>query len=842
MRQPSSSVLPETGPVREHPPPSRAPVVERIAGWSARHRKTAVFGWFLLVALIFVACHQLPSKNLPSNDAGQSGVAEQTLQRLGFTTPPHEYVLIQSRGSGGRGHTFRTDPAMRRAARQVAAALAVLPHAARDIATPLGAGHTGLVSADGRSALVTFTVPASTSHEDQAVEPALRAVAGVQARHPGLLIAEAGDASTDRAANAIVGHDFRQAEETSVPITLILLIGVFGALIAAGIPVLLAGTAVFTALALLAVPGQWLSIDSSTSEVVLLIGMAVGIDYSLFYLRREREERARGATTEQALRTAAATSGRAILVSGLTVMIAVGGLFLTGVSVFTGMAFGTIAVVGVAVIGSLTFLPALLSWLGPWADRGRIPFFGRRRTAAHPSRLWAALVRRVIRHPAAWGSVAALAMLALAAPVLGLRLGNPPNGGFSNKIPIVATYDRINRAFPGGPAPAEVVVTGHDLAGPQVTRALGQLRSDASANGPIREPIRAEAVARGRAVVVSVPLAGDGTDAVSNYALLDLRNHVLPDTLGRVPGVSFAVTGGTAQNYDDTGVLRGRTPLVLAVVALLAFGLLLLAFRSVVIPLVSISLNLLSVAAAFGLLTLVFQDGHLAGPLGFTSYGAIVPWVPLFVFVFLFGLSMDYHVFILSRIRELRGRGASTADAVVGGIASSAGVVTSAALIMMAVFSIFATLALVSLKMLGVTLTAAVLIDATVVRGVLLPACLALLGERSWYLPRWLRWLPGRPVVPFGRPGPCPGPRPSRGPLSLPSGRADPPGGGPGTGTRPGPAIWRDRATVLAWVRVGCGWRSVPHDAPIPTGHVQQGETGRAREAGEDSVQDRATS
>ena len=758
MRQPSSSVLPETGQVREHPPRSRAPVVERIAGWSARHRKTAVFGWFLLVAVIFVACHQLPAKNLPSNDAGQSGVAEQTLQRLGYTTPPHEYVLIQSRGSGGPGHTFRTDPAMRRAARQVAAALATLPHAARDIATPFGHGGAALVSANGRSALVTFTVPGNINNEDQTVVPALHAVAAVQARHPGLLIAEAGDASADRAANAIVSHDFRQAEETSVPITLILLIGVFGALIAAGIPVLLAGTAVFTALALLAIPGQWLPTGSSTSEVVLLIGMAVGIDYSLFYLRREREERARGAGTEQALRTAAATSGRAILVSGLTVMIALAGLFITGVSEFTGIAIGTIAVVGVAVVGSLTFLPALLSWLGPWADRARVPFLGRRRTAARPSRLWAALVRRVIRHPAAWGSVAALAMLALATPALGLRLGQPANGGFSDKIPIVATYDRINSAFPGGPAPAEVVVTGHDLGGPQVTRALSQLRAAASANGPIRGPIRAEAVADGRAVLVSVPLAGDGTDAVSNHALLDLRNHVLPDTLGRVSGVSFAVTGNTAGTYDAPGVLRGRTPLVLAVVAVLAFVLLLIAFRSVLIPLVSISLNMLSVAAAFGLLTLVFQDGHLQGLLGFTSYGAIVPWVPLFVFVFLFGLSMDYHVFILSRIRELRGRGMSTPDAVVGGIASSAGVVTSAALIMMAVFSIFATLALVSLKMLGVTLTAAVLIDATVVRGILLPACLALLGERSWYLPRWLRWLPGRPVVPFEPAGPAAGP------------------------------------------------------------------------------------
>ena len=480
MRQPSSSVLPETEPHREQQRRSRAPVVERIAGWSARHRKTAVLGWLLLVAAVFVAGQLLPAKNVPSYDAGQSGVAEQTLHRLGVTSPPAESVLIQSRGSGGPGATFATDPAMRATARQVTAALAALPHAARDIASPLDPGHPGLVSADGRSALVTFTVPGNVSNQDQAVAPALRAVAAVAARHPGLLVAEAGDASTDRAANALISHDFRQAEVTSVPVTLILLAGVFGALIAAGIPLLLAATAVITAVSLLAIPGQWLPVGSSTSEVVLIIGMAVGIDYSLFYLRREREERARGAGTTEALRRAAATSGRAIVVSGLTVMIALGGLFLTGYSVFTGVAIGTIAVVGVAVAGSLTVLPALLAWLGPWADRGRIPFLGRRRTAARPSRLWAALARRVVRHPAAWGSVAALAMLALAAPGLGLRLGNPPDGGFSAKVPVVATLDRIDRAFPGHPAPAEVVVTGHDLGGVAVRRALSALRADAS--------------------------------------------------------------------------------------------------------------------------------------------------------------------------------------------------------------------------------------------------------------------------------------------------------------------------------------------------------------------------
>jgi RND superfamily putative drug exporter len=756
MRQPSSSVLPETGPSREQPRRSRAPVVERVAGWSIRHRKTAVLGWLVLVAAVFMAGHMLPAKNVPSYDAGQSGQAEQTLQRLGVVTPPQENVLIQSRGTGRLG----SDPQLRQAVRQVVTALSALPHSARNIASPLDPGHAGLVAGAGRSALVTFQIPGKASNEDQSVAPAMRAVAGIQARHPGLRIEEAGDASTDRAGNALVSQDFRKAEVTSVPVTLVLLVIVFGALIAAGIPLLLAATAVTTAIALLAIPGQWLPVGSSTSEVVLIIGMAVGVDYSLFYLRREREERARGAGTAEALRRAAATSGRAIVVSGLTVMIGLAGLFLTGYAVFTGVAIGTIAVVGVAVAGSLTALPALLSWLGPWADRGRIPFLGRRRTAARPSRMWAALVRRVVAHPAAWGTAAALAMIVLAVPGLGLRLGNPPNGGFSARVPVVAAMDRIDRAFPGRPGPAEVVVTGQDLSGRPVAAALAALRDRASARGPVRGPVTAAPVAHGRALVVSVPLAGAQYGSVADHALLVLRERVLPQTLGTVPGISYAVTGNTAASHDDIAILRSRTPLVLAAVAILAFALLLVAFRSVTIPLVSISLNLLSVGAAYGVIALIFQDGQLEGLLGFTGYGAIVPWIPLFIFVFLFGLSMDYHVFILSRIRELRAGGARTQDAVVGGIASSAGVVTSAAVIMVAVFSIFATLSLIQLKMLGVGLAVAILIDATVVRGILLPACLALLGERSWYLPRWLGWLPGGgerpgPVTPAGVAGPA---------------------------------------------------------------------------------------
>ncbi len=693
-------------------------MVERIAGWSARHRKTAVLGWLALVAVVFAGGQMLSAKDVPSYDVGQSGQAERTLHRLGGTTPPAESVLIQARAGArpGGGGTFAADPRLRQAAAQLVAALRALPNTAQDVRSPLSPGGASLISADGRSALVTFKVAGNAANEDKTVGPALHAVAGVQARYPGLLIEEAGDASGDRAINALVDSDFRTAQVTSVPVTLILLLLVFGALIAAGIPVLLAITAVMTAISLLAIPGHWLPVGQNTSEVVLLIGMAVGVDYSLFYLRREREERANGASVGEALRIAAGTSGRAIVISGLTVMVALGGLFLTGAALFTGMAIGAITVVGVTVIGSLTVLPALLAWLGRWVDRGRIPFLGRRRTAARPSRLWAALVRRVVRHPLAWGGVASVALLALAAPALGMRLAYPAID-VPNTVPIVATMDKIQHAFPQAPSPAQVVVTGPGRTGPGVTDAITALAARASADGPIRKPVTATAVAGGRALIIDVPLAGNGQDSASDRALLTLRNQALPATLGKVTGISYAVMGSTAGSYDDTRLLAARTPMVLVAVAALAFLLLLVAFRSITLPLVSIGLNLLSVGAAYGLITLIFQDGRLQGPLQFNGFGAITSWVPLFMFVFLFGLSMDYHVFILSRIREQHIRGATTREAITSGIASSAGVVTSAAVIMMAVFSIFASLHVLELKMLGVGLPAAIGIDATIVRG-----------------------------------------------------------------------------------------------------------------------------
>ena len=711
--------------------PARAPIVERVAGWSARHRKTAVFGWLLLVVVAVAVGHQLGTSNVNSYDPGQAGRAERVLDRPVVQQPASESVLVQGRAAG---QTYASDPEMRQAVREVVAALRALPRSAAGIESPLTS--PGLVSASpGKpgSALVTFNVAGKPDNDDTAVVPALNAVAAVQAHHPGLKIEEAGGASVDRAIGSITSQDFKKAEVTSIPVSLVLLLVVFGALIAAGIPLLLAGTAVISAISLLAIPGRWLPVDSTTSSIVLLVGMAVGIDYSLFYLRRTREERAAGRSTAEALRIAAHTSGRAIIVSGLTVMIALAGLFLTGIDVFTGVAIGTILVVGVAVLGSLTFLPAILSMLGPWTDRGRIPFLGRRRTAARESKFFGALARAVVRRPLVWGGVAAIALLALAAPALRLNLEDPGIHSLPPNVPAVHALADISEAFPGGPVPAEVVVTGQDLGGKQVSRAVAALHGQVAAtHGAIREPITTAMFGHDQVLVVSVPLAGSGTNAASNNALATLRDHALPATLGKVPGISYAVAGLTAGNHDFDAQLAKTVPWVFVFVLGLAFLLLMASFRSVYIPALSIGLNLLSVGAAYGLMVLIFQDGHLEGPLGFTAYGGITAWLPLFMFVLLFGLSMDYHVFILSRIRELRQGGASARNAITGGIASSAGVVTSAAAIMVAVFSIFATLSLIEFKVFGVAMAAAVLIDATIVRGVLLPAGLALLGDRVW--------------------------------------------------------------------------------------------------------------
>ena len=465
--------------------------------------------------------------------------------------------------------------------------------------------------------------------------------------------------------------------------------------------------------------------------MILLIGLAVGVDYSMFYLRRKMEERDAGRSSEAALEFAAATSGKAVLISGLTVLIAMGGMFLAGNAVFTSFAVGTMLVVAVAMLGSVTVLPAVISKLGDKVEKGRVPFIGRLRHRNHgESRVWGWVIDRALARPVVSVIAAGGILVVLALPALNMKTVNPGTAGLPHDLPIMQTYERIQSAFPGGPLPAMAVVQAKDVTKPDVQKGIDELK--ATATGPTSVLISPNK----QVAIVSIPLPGNGTDDTSDAALIKLRDQTIPATIGKVSGTETNVTGMTAGSKDFNDKMNSRLPIVFAFVLGLAFILLLVTFRSIVVPLKAIVLNLLSVGAAYGILTYVFQDGHFESLLNFRSVGGITSWLPLFLFVILFGLSMDYHVFIISRIREAVDGGMSTDKAVAHGIKATAGVVTSAAVVMVAVFAIFASLSMIEFKQMGVGLAVAILLDATLVRAVLLPAAMKLLGERNWYLPR----------------------------------------------------------------------------------------------------------
>ena len=726
-------------------PPDRGALVERIVGWSIRHRALAIVGWFALVVVAVVASALLPGETVNSTDPGDAGRAERVLDAQRAYVPLQENVLIQARGSASP--RFTGDPELRRTAEDLAATLRRMPKVVTRVHTPLDPDGTSLVSRDGHSGLVTFQVAGPDERLRAHYDTAVKAVQGVADRHPRARVAQAGDRSINLAVDKGIKDDFKRSEFFSLPLTVLILLVVFGSLIAAGIPLLLAGTTILGTFGLLEIAAHWVPVNSATSSMVLLIGLAVGIDYSLFYLRRAREERTAGRSVTEALRIAARTSGRVVVVSGLTVMLCLCGLLFTGLDNFKGLTAGTVLVVGMAMVGSVTVLPALLALLGHRVDRARIPWLGRRRTGATRSRAWSAVARAVVRRPLVCGGAAVLALGVLALPALGMRLQDAAvTDSLPRSVPTVDAAARMQEAFPGAPAPAWVVLWGtpggSGVDTPAVRRAISSLHGQvAGSHGALNEPISVDRV--DRALVVRVPLADFGTNDRANRALVTLRDRTLPATLGKVDGIDYAVAGKTAVAYDFAQQLNSRAPLVFVFVLVLAFVLLVLSFRSLAIPLVSIVLNLLSIGAAYGVLTWVFQDGHLGSLLGFHSYGGVVGWLPVFMFVILFGLSMDYHIFILSRIRERRHDAGTDREAVIDGIGSSSGVVTSAATIMTAAFSVFAVLSAIEYKMMGVGLSVAILIDATLVRGVLLPAAITLLGPLGWSAPRWLSRLPG---------------------------------------------------------------------------------------------------
>ena len=714
----------------------RTNLAARAGGWSAQHRKAAILGWLAFVAVAVVLGGALGTKHIPqdNNGVGESGRAQQVLHDK-FPQPANEQVLIQS------STMTVNEPGFRAAINDVVGRLGRL-QTVENVRSPLLAANRGEVAGDGHSVLVGFQVTGKATDADKHVGASLAATAAAQRAHPNLRIEQAGDASSTKALNKSFSDDFAKARALSLPITLIILVVAFGALVAAGIPLLLAATGVAATLGLVALVSQLAAVDQVVSETVLLIGMAVGVDYSLFYMRREREERAAGRDEQAALRAAAATSGRSVLVSGLTVMAAMAGMYLAGNKTFASMATGTIIVVAVAVLGSLTVLPALLSKLGDKVMRVRVPIVaGRRESGAEP-RLWGAVVDRVLRRPAASVAAAGGLLLALAIPAFGLHTSVPGLQGLPTGLPIVKTLNRIEAAFPGGPLPAYVVIQGKDVTSPEVGTAIGNLERQALATGQMHEPTKVQVNSQRDVAVVSIPLSGKGTDSASYRALDTLRQDVIPATIGPLAGIKAQVTGMTAQSKDFNDSMKAHAPIVFAFVLTMAFLLLLVTFRSIVLPITAIALNLLSVGAAYGVLALVFQHTWAQGLLGFKSTGAITSWLPLFLFVILFGLSMDYHVFIISRIREAYDNGSRTDDAIAHGIKSTAGPVTSAAIVMVAVFAIFAALGALEFKQLGVGLAVAILLDATLVRAVLLPATMKLLGDANWYLPKRLHWLP----------------------------------------------------------------------------------------------------
>ena len=713
-------------------------VAGRMGHWSATHWKTAVFGWLALVVLLFAFGNMaLGLKQIDINDAGvgQSHRADQILKKaFPERAPQTEFVLVQS--------TSRTvdDPAFRSTVDDVIGSVQSSP-AIKSLDSPYTARNAALISDDRHAAMVKWEMKGDADQAQDNIDALSAATDKVGTQHPGFFVGHAG-VSSDKGLDKMFVDQLKLAGERSIPITIAVLLIVLGSLVAVGIPILLALSGVLATIGLVAVTSQVVPADGNVNAVILLIGLAVGVDYSLFYIKRWREERAAGKDPDAALAVAAATSGRSVLISGFTVLIAMAGLFFAGDKTYLSFGIATMIVVGVAMLGSLTVLPALLSRLGPRVDKGRIPFVHRFRNDAGGSRLWKAILRPTLNHPLLATVLAGGLLLALAVPAFKLHTAQSGLEALPSSAPTVETIQRVQDTFSNGNVSPAIVAIEANTDSPATKQAIAALKVRSLASGQAKKPIDVEVNASHDVARVTIPLVGSGVDSTSNDALNTLRNDILPATIGNVPEATFAVTGTTAQSVDQNSLLKSKAPIVFGFVLIFAFVLLLVTFRSIVIALKAIVLNLLSVAAAYGALILIFQYGWGESLFDFTSNGGIAYWLPIFLFVILFGLSMDYHIFILTRVREAYDRGLSTEEAVEHGISTTAGVVTSAALVMVGVFAVFALMPILDMKEMGIGLAVAVLIDATIIRAVLLPASMKLLGDWNWYLPSWLEWLP----------------------------------------------------------------------------------------------------
>ncbi len=771
-----------TSPNLSHAPPgqpdtpSGQPWTVRVARWSAGHR-WPVFGlWFVATIGLFVASLAIGGIRTLDANADPSGPRLEYQQAsdafgAGAVTAPSERLLVVIDGGTGAA----TDPGFQAGIASFVADLQAA-HATVDgsdsptfdqVTDPFTVPPAaGLVSADGTTVQVIGNVPGERAQVEQRLKPVLPIVDAARAAMPSATIHVIGNTFINQEINDLISHDLDASLRITLPLTFLILLLAFGAIAASLIPLVLAVTSLLAAFGLIGIYSQAVAaVSPNATQLIVLIGLAVAVDYSLFMVTRFRVERRHGRSVPQAIEISSSTAGRAVFFSGLAVMISLAGLFTLGIALFTSMAVGTIGVVLVSVIGSLTFLPATLAIVGDRVNLGRpatwiprilvrLPIAGLRargrsgrgwleRRAARPegSGLWAWLVTGVMKRPVRMLVFSAVLLIALAVPIFNLRIGLTDISGFPSSVDGVAGIRVLNEKWPqGNDLHLTVVVTQPDRA--DVQAAVAELETRAVQIPGLSGPPTEGRSKDGGAEMVSFLMGGGRNDQVNQDAVRSVRNQLRPELFGGLSGVQVYVGGSAAAALDITGVYIDGTPRIFAFVLGLSFLLMLVAFHSIVIPIKAILLNLLSTGAAFGVMTLVFRDGWLAEPLGITPGGVIESWVPIFIFTILFGLSMDYHLFILTRIKEARDRGLTSRTAVARGISVTSGTITSAASIMVVVFAAFVTLKFVFIQQLGLGLAVAVFIDATIVRSILLPATMQLLGDWNWWLPPFLRWLP----------------------------------------------------------------------------------------------------
>jgi uncharacterized membrane protein YdfJ with MMPL/SSD domain len=729
----------------------RDPWTVRVAAFCARHPWPVIALWLLVTIGTFVlglAAGGARTEDAVSQDTRAKFESIRAYDLFGAVravAPSQSVLVVVSNPTG-----TVDDPRFATAIRDMVARLGAI-HATVNgadsavfdqVVDPLTAPpDQGLVSPDRSTVRISARAPGEGDEIRQRLEPVEAAIDQIRAAHSNLDIHAISNFIANQQISRVVNQDLDGSLRLTIPITFAILLIAFGAFAAALVPLALAITALLAAFGLLGLYSQLISpVSPYASQLIVLIGLAVAVDYSLFMISRFRAEQRRGRDRATAIRIASGTAGRAVFLSGLAVMISIGGIFLLDDPLFRSMAIGTIAVVAISVVGSLSILPAILSLLGPRIDFGRVPFFGRSREEG--SGIWSVVVRAVMRRPVVAFLVSGGLLLAIAAPVTHLRLGQTDLSSFPRSIDSVRAVQLMNAKWPAGSTlELQVVVTTADE--PATQTAISRLSEAVLAIPGVSRPTNRVTSSTGTSALLSFTLAGNENDQANCDIVQRVRHETVAVDFTRLApsGAQALVTGDAAYAFDRSQFYADGMKQVFAFVLALSFVLLLVAFRSIVIPIKAILLNLLSAGAAYGILVLVFQDGWFNDQLGI-SPGVIEAFVPVFVFTILFGLSMDYHVFILTRVKEARDRGATSDEAVARGISVTAGTVTSAAAIMVAVFGVFVTLQLVIIKQLGLGLAVAVFLDATIIRSLLLPASMRLLGDWNWWLPPFLRWLP----------------------------------------------------------------------------------------------------